>query len=77
MNEEKLITLKELLAITSTGRTLAYNKWNKNSKYYDPIFPTPVTKTGKLRFSHLEVQKYLQTITQKARAPALQSSVTS
>ncbi len=36
-----IIRLKQLLAETGVSRSSAYNKWNIESLYYDPLFPQP------------------------------------
>ncbi|MFZ7164636.1 helix-turn-helix transcriptional regulator [Avibacterium avium] len=65
--EDRLITLKEVSERTNISRAHIYNKWNERSKYYDPNFPRPVINVGKMLFSHLEVQGYIDTLVNKAR----------
>lgn len=38
---ERLIPLKEFLEITGVKKSTAYNRWDPNSKYFDPEFPSP------------------------------------
>ncbi|WP_424407826.1 helix-turn-helix transcriptional regulator [Pasteurella sp. PK-2025] len=51
---ERLIPLKEFLEITGVKKSTAYNRGDPNSKYFDPEFPQPIHRKGKLLFSYTQ-----------------------
>lgn len=60
---ERLIPLKEFLEITGVKKSTAYNRWDPNSKYFDPEFPQPIHRKGKLLFSYTQTQNYAEKVT--------------